>query len=219
MSFFPQLDGKALPDLATLFQSAPGAGGVDPGESDLFLQEVAVRIAGAGGQGAAFLLDALKDAEPERVRAIVVSLGFVQTESAEQAKSALLPFLASPDPGLIAKAVDALNQLACADLKEAVAPLLNHGSPYVVGSALRFYGRHYPSETKGLLLKALTSSEPIVRQNAIDELDELECTEALPSIAGLVNDPDRSVREAAQWAVEHLEEAKGKPKPHRAIAG
>lgn len=53
--------------------------------------------------------------------------------------------------------------------------------------------------------KALKSPEPIVRQNALDELDELECKEALPCIAGLLDDPDEGVREAAHWAVGHLE--------------
>ncbi len=53
-------------------------------------------------------------------------------------------------------------------------------------------------------MNALKSREPIVRQNAIDELDELACKEALPNIVGLLNDPDKNVRAAAQWAAAHL---------------
>jgi HEAT repeat protein len=56
-------------------------------------------------------------------------------------------------------------------------------------------------------MAALTSKEPIVRQNAVDELDELNFSQALPAIKRLLRDKDRSVRQAARTAVRNLEEA------------
>ena len=60
---------------------------------------------------------------------------------------------------------------------------------------------------KPLLYDALSSSHPIVRENAIDELDELDCKEALPRIRTLLDDPDKNVRQAAKTAIENLDMA------------
>ena len=56
-----------------------------------------------------------------------------------------------------------------------------------------------------MLERALHSKEPVVRQNAVDELDEMNYTPALAKIKRLLADPDKDVRQAASTAVAHLE--------------
>lgn len=209
MSLFPILDGKSLPELVNHFVSNPLAHGVEPNEGDLFLQEVTVKIARCGSEGAAFLLDSLMRADVSRQQAILVALGFVDKRAINELlgrlKAALALFLSNPDPQLVAKSVDCITQLGLTEMAESVTPLLNHASPFVVGSVLRFLSIRSPSQAKPILLKALESPHPIIRQNAVDELDDLDCKEALPSILVLLNDPDKNVREAAHWATEHLQ--------------
>jgi HEAT repeat protein len=83
--------------------------------------------------------------------------------------------------------------------------LFTEGGVIVVGSALRFFARCDPVRAVPLLEKALKAEEPIVRQNAVDELDEMNHTPALEKIQRLLRDPDKDVRQAARTAVEHLE--------------
>ena len=69
-----------------------------------------------------------------------------------------------------------------------------------------------------LLEKALKAEEPIVRQNAVDELDEMNHRPALEKIKRLLRDPDKDVRQAARTAVAHLENgAPGRQTPRRGI--
>ena len=56
-----------------------------------------------------------------------------------------------------------------------------------------------------MLLESLRSDDPIIRSNAIDEIDDLEWTEALPHLYPLVHDEDANVREAACTAIATLE--------------
>lgn len=62
----------------------------------------------------------------------------------------------------------------------------------------------HPDKAIPLLLESLESKDAIVRENAIDELDELEIKEAIPYLSKLVNDPDINVRQAAETALENL---------------
>ena len=155
------------------------------------------------------MLNSLANADGQQQKAILGAFAFADRMSTGELlpriKSALESYFSGPDPELTAAAVDSANGLAFVDLVDSIRGLLGHESPYVVGSVLRFLSAHFPSDAKPQLFKALKSPQPIIRQNAIDELDELDCKEALPCIAGLLDDPDRSVREAAQWAVAHLE--------------
>jgi HEAT repeat protein len=61
-------------------------------------------------------------------------------------------------------------------------------------------------ETKSIqaLLAALHDPSFIVRESAIDELDELQAVASLPALANLLQDPDPDVREAARTAYDHL---------------
>jgi hypothetical protein len=209
MSLFPELEDMPLHRLQEHFAADTFYNG-DLAERELWLQEIAVRIAKSGAEGLSFLIRSIHNADHARLRAILLSFSFVPPPVARERRGELtdllLAFLASEDPMLVAEAIEALNCLDVADLEQNIVPFLTHQSPYVVGSALRYFSRHYPQRAKPLLLEALRSKEPIVRQNAIDELDRLGCSEAVPYLRPLVYDEDKHVRQAAQTALADLEQ-------------
>ena len=107
---------------------------------------------------------------------------------------------------VVADAIETLSTLDALEVIDRIADLRNYDSPYVVGSVLRFLSRHSPSRARPLLLEALSSDQSIIRQNAVDELDELMDVAALPHLRRLLNDEDKAVRQAAHTAVTNPEE-------------
>jgi hypothetical protein len=207
MAFFPELTGQSLQRLEELFV-AEGPNNAE--DKELWFQEVAVLIAQRGNDGLSFLLRAIPEADPCQLRAILLAFSFldpgVAKERIAELQGTLLGFLASENPSLVAQAIDALADLDV-DVANEVRSLLAHQSPYVVGSVLRYLSRHSPEQAKPILLKSLGSQDPIIRQNAIDELDSMGCWEALESIRSLVNDKDKNVRQAAQTEVNNMQAA------------
>ena len=68
----------------------------------------------------------------------------------------------------------------------------------------------YQAQTNGLeaitrLIEALKDSDPIVRQSAIDALDELRARDATADVLELVADPDPDVRQAAETFMRNLQ--------------
>ena len=207
MSYFPQLDKRSLEELKNLFASGHVFSEVAE-EPDLWFREIAAQIARNGEPGLDFLLRLLSSLDDIRKRAALAALSFLPQElideRLDELKEVCLPLLNSENPFLIVESVDNLRIFCYKDVESKILPLLSHASPYVVGSALRFISCHFPTMAKPILLDALESPEPIVRQNAIDELDELGAIDALPQIRKLLDDEDEDVREAAQSAVNNL---------------
>jgi HEAT repeat protein len=71
---------------------------------------------------------------------------------------------------------------------------------------LRFISRLFPKEAPPILLEALEDPHYIVKENAIDELDDLGVIEAIPYIRPFLSDPHPYVVEAAQTAISNLED-------------
>jgi HEAT repeat protein len=178
-------------------------------EYDLWLQEVAVEIANAGSDWVRILLAFAPHADESQLRAILLALSRISENLSEDQRHSLCGLarglLADRRPMVVAEAVDTLTSLGCPRVKESIAALRRHSSPYVRGSVLRHFARRHPRQAVPLLEKALDSKQPIVRQNAVDELDEMNYTPALAKIKRLLADPDEDVRRAARTAVEHLE--------------
>jgi hypothetical protein len=192
---------------------------VSDDDEELWLQEAAVQIAESGPAGVRFLISSISNASEWRLRAILLGLCAVKRPSAQLRKEICdiaFSFLHDRVPTIVAEAVDLLRHHNCIDAEPEVMKLLGHPSPYVVGSALRYLARHFPQMAIPLLKAALTSRQSIVRQNAVDELDELNCVQALPAIKRLLRDNNRNVREAAKTAVENL---KSLAKPARQDSG
>jgi HEAT repeat protein len=183
---------------------------VDENEQELWLQEAAVTIAKAGAWGVDFLLAFVPYADESRLRAILLALSMAAKKLSALQRANLVEvarrLLDDKRALVVAEAVDTLSHLGCREATKSVTPLLQHPSPYVVGSALRFFSRCAPDQAVPLLEKALKADDPIVRQNAVDELAELNYTPALAKIRRLLQDPHPDVRQAARTAVAHFED-------------
>jgi hypothetical protein len=211
MTLFPELECLTLDSLTTRFLSGPPCD-EDSADRDLWLQEVAARIAQCGEKGLSFLIRSMPGANQAKLRAILLSFSFLPKtltkQSLDDVKQILKSFLHSDDPMLIAQAIDSLRLLGFADFLDDVLALLVHKSPYVTGSVLRYVSWHSPERAKPMLLESLNSTDALVRQNAIDELDDLGFVDALPYVRPFLNDEDKYVRQAAQTAVANLEQAR-----------
>src|SRR5579871_6206992 len=163
MSMFPELSRYGPKEMQNLFLS-DRALEVHEEERELWLDEIAIAIAKGGAKGVDFLLSCVPIVDEVRLRAILLALSFVRKCSAR--KRAIIcelarKFLYDKRALVVAEAVDTLRHLEDAAAAESVSPLLDHPSPYVVGSALRFFARHDPTRAIPLLEKALISEEPI----------------------------------------------------------
>jgi HEAT repeat protein len=209
MSLFPEVRRRGLAELEDLFKgNVPPE--IDPDGQELWLQEVATQLARKGARGIDFLLLWMSSEDEPRLRAALVALSFVASKLSSRKRAQICEqarrLLGDKRKRVVAEAVDALSRLECPSAEQDVYPLLAHESPYVSGSAVRFVARRLGKEAAPLLLRALQSQEPIVRQNAVDELDEMNYLPALPQIRQLLQDPDEDVRQAARTAVAHFEE-------------
>jgi HEAT repeat protein len=206
----PELRGKTPPELMRWFADPDGANDLEPEDREILLEEAAVHLAERGGAGIDFLLASTRAADDLQMRAILLGLSFTGENIAAPKKAevhkAVIGFLHDARPMIAAGAVEALNHLGCREARAEILTLLKHSSPDVVGSVLRFMAHLFPKEAVPLLEEALDSPEPLLRENAIDELDELGYTPALPKIKTLLKDRNKDVRQAARAAVKNLEE-------------
>ncbi len=211
MGFFPELDELTATELMAAFGSDERIfRDVPPEERELWLQEVGYKIAReAGERGLDFLMQSAAGADAARLRGILLGVsagaGDWLARRREKVKEFLLGFLTDPQPSVTAEAIDALRALGFHEAANQLTPLLAHESPYVVGAVLRFLSWHDPEAARPVLVGKLGSPEPIIRENAVDELDDIACVEALPQLRRLLNDEDADVRQAATAAVRHLE--------------
>ena len=101
-------------------------------------------------------------------------------------------------------AIEELIRQEAKKAKTEVLKLRFHNCPYVGGSVLRFMSKLYPREARSLLLESLQDSHYIVKESAIDEIDELNLVEAIPVLRPLLNDSSIEVRQAAETAIKNL---------------
>ena len=201
MSFYSELDNLSLSELIARFHGAPLEGDE---YAYTYYSEVALLIRQKGKAGVEFLWNEAKKADTTRLRATLLAL--TQPPLEEPAlRGWLLSLLEDERPLIVAEAIDSLTRQAEADTLEEVLPLRGHVSPYVRGSVLRFMSEFYPERAVGLLIDALNDAHFIVRENAADELGELEAVEALPFLRAKLEDAHPDVRQAAETAIEMLE--------------
>ncbi len=178
-------------------------------EYEFRVQELAVAIAQVSREGADSLLAFAPYADELRLRAILLAMTCVNEKLSEEQHEKICALarqlLTDTRPMVVAEAIDTLTKLGCRRVRQLIAALRRHASPYVQGSVLRYFARRHPKEAVPLLERALNSREPVVRQNAVDELDEMNHIPALAKIKRLLRDPDKDVRQAARTAVAHFE--------------
>ena len=200
MSLYPELDGLPWGDLVARF-----AGPAPEGEESLFYDEVALAIREHGAPGTAFLLDQIGRTDDLRLEALLLALTTPQFDQQPRLRDTLLGYLTDERPAIVAAALDGLWRQGERDVVDTVLAMASHRSPWVRGAVLRYMSRLHPDSARPLLVAALSDPDFIVRENAIDELDELDDGpgDAMPLIRSLLTDPHPHVRQAAQTALEH----------------
>jgi HEAT repeats len=200
MSVFPELDPLSLEDLARRFEEeCPDGKEYASG----YYAEVAFRIAGKGQPGVEWLGDRLDQVEGERLSAILFALTATPLRN-HIIGERLAGYLGDRRPVVVAAAVDGLCRQGNKEVKDRVVALVHHPDAFVRGSVLRYLARLYPESAAPTLFDALHDPHYIVRENAIDELDDMSCAEATQLIQPLIQDPHPDVRQAAQTAFAHL---------------
>jgi hypothetical protein len=202
MSVYPELDKLNLPELIACFQK-----NVPEDESDsIYFDEVALLIRQQSKAGIDFLFRELERANLDQLRGIILALTFPPPVEHPSVRGILLSYLHDRRPLIVADAVDGLSFLGATDTADAILPLRTHPDPYIRGSVLRFISRLFPKEAPPILLEALEDPHYIVKENAIDKLDDLGAIEAIPYIRPFLSDPHPDVVQAAQTAISNLEE-------------
>lgn len=113
------------------------------------------------------------------------------------------------EPLIAADAIRLLGSLGVTDMGELILGMREHPSPFVRASVLDYLARAEPESAYPALLHALRDDDYIVRETAIDALDDLGATEAIPVIEPLLEDPHEDVRQAARTAVDNLRDRAG----------
>ena len=205
MSIYPELDNLDMTKLINCFHKT-----FTDDESDNFsyFSEVALRIREQGKAGIDFLFEESErtNLELEQLRGIILALTFLPPVEHPSLRGILLSYLHDRRPLIVADAVDGLAFLGATDTADAILPLRTHPDPYIRGSVLLFISRLFPKEAPPILLEALEDPHYIVKENAIDELDDLGVIEAIPYIRPFLSDPHPYVVEAAQTAISNLED-------------
>ena len=185
---------KSLEELESLFAC-------DIKDDDDFYQVLAYNISQVAPD---YLPQHIGAYSGSRLRGALFGLGCAP-EKDDKLRDLIKSFLHHPDPSVVAEAIDALKNAGNKDLWKDVASLAKHDSPYVRGAVLR-YARFAlpPEESYPMLINALSVDDPIVVQNALDELGELGKKEVRPQIRPLLKSKDPGIREAAKAALEAL---------------
>ncbi len=212
---YPELESLSLSELQARFRAAPPEDpdledAAPPEDSDpenyqdLWYGEVAIAIRKRDPEeGARFLRGEVAGANPDRLTAILQAMTWFDERDRVHA-DLLIEGLEHQDQHVAAEAIDGLAWLGGCGLTERILSLGTDPRALVRGAVLRFARRVVPERAPALLLDALHDPHYIVRENAVDELDELDYTPALPHINALRADPHPHVRAAALGAIANL---------------
>jgi HEAT repeat protein len=208
MSIYPEIDNLGLNELVQRWQSPP----LDGEEyADLYYQEVADKICMSGSEGIdfllAFVLHTDTNSEASRFSAVVLVLSKYSQKS-NDFRSTLVKCLDEEQDSIVSASIEALSSQKVLDVKQQILEKIEHRSPYVRSSVLRYVSQVFPAESIPLLVHALQDKDYIVRESAIDELDEME-HEMEPNslkilLEPLLEDSYPQVRQAAQTAIANL---------------
>jgi hypothetical protein len=201
MSFFPELEGLNLTQLIDQFEIPAHPSG------SLFYDEVAQRIRQHGDMGIGVLLGKMSKARMNQLRGVITWLTYSlpeQVELQEWLRGKLYEYLQDRHPLIIMDAVDGLRIMGDKTIRKKILALRKHPSPYVRGAVLRYITELAPTTAPTLLIAALRDAHHIVRECAIDGLDDLRKTSAVSRIRPLLKDRHPHVRQAAETAIRNL---------------
>lgn len=201
MSIYPELGQLPLDGLMQRWHKGP-EGAKEYAAS--YYDELVWLLREKGEIGIKFLLSQVGNSDTDQLAAILEMLPpIVPRKTMEKIWER---FLDDSRPEIVASTIDGLRKQHSWWIRDRVYALRNHPSHYVRGSVLRYMSQLDRKLASVMLIEALADPHPIVRENAIDELDELGVIHAIPSIKECLTDQNTHVRQAAQTAVENLEE-------------
>lgn len=145
----------------------------------------------------------LQDLSGTRLRAAIFGLG-TSAGLDHSSGDLIFRYIDHSDVLVAAEAIDALRRMGLADWPQ-IEPALRHQSAYVRGAALRFAKAKLGAGAKPILVEGLQDADPIVRQNALDELEEIIAPQDIPLITPYLNDTSADVRQAARTLLESME--------------
>lgn len=202
MGIYPELENIDLKDLIDYWHITEPLDGKKYAAS--YYDELAFLIVNKGRNGRLFLNEQIsKTNNSNKLESILVHLSSKENPIPlniflEHLKHEFFPVISGAIEGLIIQEeIKAKNE---------VVKLRFHESAYVRSSVLRFMSKLYPQEAPSLLIEALQDRHEIVRQSAIDEIDELQMTDAILTLRAFLNDSSPDVRQAAETAIENLED-------------
>lgn len=137
-----------------------------------------------------------------RLRAAICGLGIASIES-DKIDNLLAPFLNHSDDLVISAAIDALRRAGKSNWS-LIEPLLRHQSPYVRGAALRYCKAKLGAGAASWLLEGFKDPDPIVRENALDEIEDIVDKSMMSIIETMLVDSSASVREAARTLLSNI---------------
>jgi HEAT repeat protein len=177
-------------------------GARDDEEPFAYLSDVALALGRRSGTPE--LLDVFDElADADAARAIVFAAA-EEDASAAPVRSFLRALLDDEREFVAAEALDGLAFGATPLDGETLERLSHHPSPYVRGALLRYLARRRGRTAIPELMAGLQDGSHIVRQNAVDELEQLEVRDAIPALRRLLDDDDRDVRAAVRHALQTL---------------
>jgi HEAT repeat protein len=204
MSFYTELDNLNLEELLQRFHLPPPEGE----DAAIYYQEIAHLIKSLDQTGNNLLIEEINNANTPQLQAILFAL--TETPLAHPfAKPELfhlvVSYLKDERPLIVMEAIDGLSRLGVTQPVKDILELLEHPSPYVRSSVLRFMRRLDSDKAFPLLIEKLNDPDYIVRESAADELGELEDIQAIPYLQQLIiKDTHPDVREAAQTSIKLL---------------
>jgi hypothetical protein len=201
MGIYPELDNLDLKDLIDYWHTTKPLDGEEYAAS--YYDELAFLIADKGTAGHLFLNEQISKTNDYKLAAILVNLSSKENPIPS---NILFEHLKHKSFPVISGAIEGLIIQEETKAKNEVVKLRFHESAYVRSSVLRFMSKLYPEEARSLLIEALQDRHEIVRQSAIDEIDELQMTDAIPTLRPFLNDSSPDVRQAAETAIENLED-------------
>jgi hypothetical protein len=179
-------------------------GARDHEEPFAYLSDVALALGRRSGTPE--LLDLFGQLEDDDAARAVVFAAAEEDAAATPVRSFLRAALDDEREFVAAEALDGLAFGRTPLQAEVLERLSQHPSPYVRGALLRYLARVRGRSVVDILVAALKDGSHIVRENAIDELEELEAREAVPALRRLLDDSHRDVRAAARYALQTLAE-------------
>jgi HEAT repeat protein len=204
MSIYPFLKKASFEELVDYFKGPPADG---KPYAYLYYEEVAFALSRHGQMGVEFLLNHLKYSNRFQVRGILFGISVSNSkELSSTIRETLQHYMMASNkmPLVKAAAIDGLRQLHESNYLGEILKLTSHKSSHVRASALRYISHINREIAIPKLMQGLSDKHYIVRETAIDELDDLDEISAIDSIKLLIHDHNPAVRQAANTAVKNL---------------